>query len=465
MSMVERAREATRKRTVLSALGCALLLLVLVGGFVFANTVSVSRVTNNARALHWNNSAVGTAALTRAGLVQAVTFAQLEAEGIVSAADFDFALQQAETAHRELEYLVSAAHDHQLAFAPMARFGGEVEAVLDALRTGDVEDTQAMIVNEVEAAHVELATALAEEQNEIQTAIENNSAAGRSLNTWVVFVMTLAVPGSAVAVYFVVARRQMRSARQRHELEMEAEREISRAKDSFIAGLSHELRTPLTSIYGFAEILSDGGVSGPEATSETAGIIATEAAEMTRMVDDLLAASRLTSTGLEIDLTPVRVSDIVEAAVAPFERAGVEVAFERSPALASADGARLRHVLVNLLSNAVRHGGPEISVEVAATEQIVEIEVADNGPGVNEEQLSTLFAGYAHEGDQPLLTGSIGLGLAVAARITKLMGGSLRYQRYQGRTYFIVGLPLVQVADGPASDEESVAEMIKVLSS
>jgi signal transduction histidine kinase len=465
MAKVERARQTTRKRTVMYAVGCALLVLFLVAGFVFANTVSVSRVTNNARALHWNNAAVGTAALTRVGLVQAVTFAQLEEEGIVTADDFDFALQQAENARGELEYLVSVADDHQLSFGPIARFDGEAAAVLDALGAGDIDGAHDLVVNQVESAYVELATALDVEQTEIQAAIEDNSAAGRSLNAWVVFIMTLAVPGSAVAVYFLVARRQMRSERQRHQLELEAEREINRAKDSFIAGLSHELRTPLTSIYGFAEIISDGDVSGPEATKETAGIIANEAAEMTRMVDDLLAASRLTGTGLEIELAPVRVSDIVDAAVAPFERAGLKVDRERVPALALADGARLRHVLVNLLSNAARHGGPQISVEVTADDRSVDIEVADNGPGVDEERIATLFERFAHEGDQPLLTGSLGLGLAVAARITKLMGGTLRYQRYQGRTYFIVSLPPAPVTDESGNDSESVAQMIKVLSS
>lgn len=465
MSLVERARLTTRKRTVLYAVGAALAILFLVAGFVFANTVSVSRVTNNARALHWNNSAVGTAALTRAGLVQAVTFAQLQQEGIVTSDDLEFAIQQAKTAHDELQYLKSTADADQLSFAPIARFDGEVSAVLDALGTGDVEGAHETVVNQVEPAYAELEAALDMEQAEIQAAIEDNSAAGRSFNAWVVFAMTLAVPGSAVAVYFVVARRQMRSARQRHQLELEAEREINRAKDSFIAGLSHELRTPLTSIYGFAEILSEGDVSGAEATRETAGIIANEAAEMTRMVDDLLAASRLTGTGLEIELAPVRVSDIVEAVVAPFERAGLNVEREPGPALALADGARLRHVLVNLLSNAARHGGPQITVAVTANESVVDIEVADNGPGVDEERLATLFERFAHEGDQPLLTGSIGLGLAIAARITGLMGGALRYQRYQGRTYFIVSLPSAPVADEPASDEESVAEMIRVLSS
>jgi two-component system sensor histidine kinase KdpD len=271
-------------------------------------------------------------------------------------------------------------------------------------------------------------------------------------------------PAVAVIAYFVTARRQVRAFREKAELEVEAERVISRAKDAFIAGLSHELRTPLTSIYGFAEVLSDGGINGPEATQETAQVIANEAAEMTRMVDDLLAASRLESTGVAIELSDTSIEEVVEAAIAPFERAGGHVMREQTTAVASADGARLRHVLVNLISNAVRHGGSQVGVTVTGDGQSVEIEVWDNGPGVSEDRIGGMFDRFVHRGEAPLLTGSVGLGLAVASRLTGLMGGSLQYQRYNGKTYFIVTLP-VPVAQDELDDTASVAEMIRALSS
>jgi signal transduction histidine kinase len=282
-----------------------------------------------------------------------------------------------------------------------------------------------------------------------------------------VFILTLAVPGSAVAVYFVVARRQVRVFKERSRLELEAERTISRAKDSFIAGLSHELRTPLTSIYGFAEILSEGGISGPEATQETASIIANEAAEMTRMVDDLLAASRLESTGVEIELAPTRVQEVLEAAVSPFEKAGLELRREPTEAVVLADAARLRHVIINLVSNAARHGGRNCGVEVTSDETTVDIEVWDDGPGVPDDVAQTLFERFVHDGDKPLLTGSVGLGLAVASRLTGLMGGQLQYQRFGGKTYFVLTLPLVVAAPEPVEQEEerSVASKIRALSS
>jgi signal transduction histidine kinase len=260
----------------------------------------------------------------------------------------------------------------------------------------------------------------------------------------------------------LIARRQLREYRLKAEVELEAEREIGRAKDDFIAGLSHELRTPLTAIYGFAEVIADGVVNEPEMVGDTAQVIANEAAEMTRMVDDLLTASRMESTGVTVTLSATAVDDVVEAASAPLERAGLEVRRERSDAVALADAARLRHVLTNLLSNAARHGGPTIGVGVSPGEDRVEISVWDDGPGVPEDQLERLFERFIHNGIAALLTGSVGLGLAVASRLTALMGGKLSYQCSEGKTFFTVRLPVYVV--GEDTKDEATPSLFETLS-
>jgi two-component system sensor histidine kinase KdpD len=240
---------------------------------------------------------------------------------------------------------------------------------------------------------------------------------------------------------------------------------VGRAKDEFIAGLSHELRTPLTSIYGFAEILTDGDGSDVEGNKDLAQIIANEAAEMTRMVDDLLAAARIDSTGIQVEFAPTRISDVLESAMTPFARAGLEVKRSGGEAWVSTDASRLRHVIVNLLSNAARHGGDNIGIEVSGGEGVVDIEVWDDGPGVPEEQVAKLFERFIHDGTAPLLTGSIGLGLAVASRLTSHLGGKLTYQRFVGKSYFIVSLPgLEEVAEDVSDNQESVADMIRAMS-
>lgn len=445
------------------AVGVALLVLVLIAGLVFANSISVTNVTNNAKSLHWTNAALGTSALARAGLVQAVTFGELEENGLVDDGDFEYAMDQVRQTSEELALLEEIGRDHH-SHSAFARFTAAADGAVDHLEQGDLAAAKESVSSDVEAAYIDVSESLLVEQAKIQEAIDENSADGQALNGWVVFFLTLAVPGTAVVAYFIVARRQVKDLREQNRLELDAERTISRAKDSFIAGLSHELRTPLTSIYGFAEVLSTGGVQGAEATQETARIIANEAAEMTRLVDDLLAASRLESTGVEVEVATIPVEDVIESAVTPFERAGQTVVRQPTAAIARADGARLRHVLVNLLSNAAKHGGPQVGIEVSEGDGRVDIEVWDNGPGVADEKMERLFDRFIHDGQAPLLTGSIGLGLAVASRLTSLMDGKLEYQRFGGRTYFVVSLPAAQLAETSSDEHESAASMIRALS-
>jgi signal transduction histidine kinase len=462
MALLARARSSSR-RTVIYAVAAATVVLLLVAGLAFANSSSVIRVTENAKALHWTNATMGTSALVRAGLVQAVTFAELSEMGVVSSDDAAFTLGELDAAADELERLLAMGQGRD-SYPPLARYVGAVDGARTDLEAGEIGTAKEQTASDVEETFAELAASLRREQARIMAAQEENSRAGHQLNTWVVFALTLLVPGSAVGVYFVITRRQVRALEERNRLELAAERTISRAKDSFIAGLSHELRTPLTSIYGFAEVLADRQVTGPEATAETAQIIANEASEMTRMVDDLLIASRLESTGVEIEPARTAIQSVLDAAATPFESAGVEIQREATKAVAMVDAPRLRHVLVNLISNAVRHGSPAIGVNVTEGDGVVEIEVWDSGEGVPEDRVDGLFDRFVHDGDAPLLTGSVGLGLAVARRLTGLMGGRLEYQRFGAKTYFVVTVPHGAVTEEEV-DEESVADMIRTLSS
>jgi signal transduction histidine kinase len=461
MASVESTRSMARKRTIAYAVGAAALLLVLVAGHAFANSVSVMRVTNNARALHWVNATMGTSALTRVGLAQAVTFAELEQGGIAAHEELEFALDELGMSAAELQHLLRIGSAHE-AHPSLDRFLTAVGLAVRDLEEGDLVAARERFRDRVEVAYSELVDTLGAEQQSIQAAVEDNTAAGRAINAWVVFVVTLGVPGSAVAAYWMITRRQTRALKERNQIELEAERSISKAKDAFIAGLSHELRTPLTAINGFAEVLAEGEVTGVEGTREMAQIIANEGAEMARMVDDLLAASRLESTGVEFEIEPTRVQELVSAVVAPFQRAGAGIDLTPTTAVAAADPGRLRQVLVNLVSNAVRHGGPDIGVEVTTNDRNVEIEVWDSGAGIPDDRVDDLDKRFVHSGATPLLTGSVGLGLAVAYRLTALMDGSLEYRRSSTRTRFTVTLPVAATADeeGAADQASVVADMI-----
>ena len=464
MGMEKPARHDARKRTVAMAVGVSLLLVLFVAGLAFANSIGAARVAENARSLHWANATLGTSSLTRAALVQAVTFVGLEQQGLVTDEDVAYATTQVVASYDELKQLEEIAGASPSS-TDLTHFMAEVGSAMTALDEGSVDEARNIVIGDMEGAYIDLFDSLQTEQGTIQAAIEANTAAAARMNGYVVFILTLAIPGSAVIIYWWIARRQVREYRLRTELELEGQRAINRAKDSFIAGLSHELRTPLTSIYGFAEILTDGDGADPEQTKEIVQIIANEAAEMTRMVDDLLAASRMESSGIEVDMAPTNIREVVESAITPFERAGLEVKLSATDATVSTDAGRLRHILINLISNAARHGGDKIGVEVSLAGDTVDIEVWDNGQGVPEDQVEKLFDRFIHKDAAPLLTGSVGLGLAIASRLTTMLGGRLAYQRFAGKTYFTVNVPAAVAAQGDdAIESESVADVIQEMS-
>ncbi len=466
MGTENRIRTTARTRAVGVAVGATLLLVVLVVGLAFANSVGASRVAANAEDLHWANASLGTSALTRAALVQATTFAELESTDLATEEDLDAALVEAEDAHHRLVELRDMSGS-MVSAAALTHFVSRVEQVLLALDGDDPATAKGLLLTSVEESYLDLVDSLQAEQTMIQTQIDANTAGSRRMTEFIQFFLMLAIPGSAIFIYRTIARRQVREHRLMVDLELEKEREIGRAKDEFIAGLSHELRTPLTSIYGFAEILTDGGAEDPATGLELSQIIANEAAEMTRMVDDLLAAARLESTGVQIESAATRVSDVVESALLPFERAGLVVKRAGEDAWVATDAARLRHVIINLVSNAARHGGPQVGVEVTTGDGVVDIEVWDNGDGVPDDRLERLFDTFIHNGAATLMTGTLGLGLGVASRLTGLLGGKLSYQRFNQKTYFTISLPLLAV-DQSAGPEEtadtSVAHVIRAMS-
>ena len=452
-----------RRRAVGIAIGATLVLVVLVVGLTFANSIGAARVAANAADLHWTNATVGTGALTRAAMVQATTFSELAESGLVTQDDLLAAMEEARDARNRLAELLDAA-GNSASSASLTHYLARVDEAIADLEAGGFVSAKSVLMAGAEQAYIDLVESLQIEQTGIQGQIDANTAGARRTTEYIQFFLMLAIPASAVLIYRFVARRQMRELRLKLDLELEKEREIGRAKDEFIAGLSHELRTPLTSIYGFAEILTDGGAEDPATAVEVSQIIANEAAEMTRMVDDLLAVARLESTGMQIEMSPTHVIDVVDSAILPFERAGLKIKRAGKDAMVSTDAARLRHVLINLISNAARHGGPNVGVEVSTGDGMVDIEIWDDGAGVPDEQLERLFDTFIHNGAATLMTGTLGLGLGVASRLMDLLGGKLVYQRFAEKSYFIVSLPLVAGETPTTSEDTTVAHMIRAMS-
>ncbi|MEX1126047.1 MAG: ATP-binding protein, partial [Acidimicrobiia bacterium] len=331
--------------------------------------------------------------------------------------------------------LVSEAH---------ADFEAATESALGALETGDAAGiSEALAIHGV--AYQELSTTLAEVRDArtglILLAGEGVGRAADAVRFLVVFLLPL---GIMIGVW-----RAVRRTSQRRILieELRHEREVSQSKDSFIADVSHELRTPLTGIYGFASALEDDDESLSPYSRELVGLIVTEAAELARMVDDLVAAGRIDAGAITYNLETVELSPEIEEVIRPFKRRGVSVEVDKIGISVRADRLRLRQLLRNLVSNAAKYGGAEIAVTAYSQGDTVVIEVIDDGPGVSPDVEERLFNRYVHEHGVALLQGSVGLGLAIARSFAEGMEGSLEYKRIDEMTIFEVRLPLAELAE------------------
>jgi signal transduction histidine kinase len=243
---------------------------------------------------------------------------------------------------------------------------------------------------------------------------------------------------------------ELRIHAEKEKLRLEAGRleSLVRSKDEFVASVSHELRTPLSAVLGFAQILRDEGQTlTAEERSELTNTIANEANDIAGIVEDLLVAARSDIGVLHVSKVPVdlraNVAQVVEV-MTPTSQELIQIGPQRSGLKAIGDPVRVRQIIRNLLSNAIRYGGDKIKVDVAAFEDSAMLAVSDNGPGIPPSEQDRVFEAYqiAHDpGSQP---SSVGLGLAVARRLSRLMGGDLTYERTGNISVFELRLPLAE---------------------
>ncbi len=255
--------------------------------------------------------------------------------------------------------------------------------------------------------------------------------------------VALIVPTMALVAFRWVQRRRD----QQRELELKLEYQLARSKlkDEMVANLSHELRTPLTGIYGMALTMADEGFADRELSQELIELIVAESADLSRMVDDLLTAAKVDAGDVAVLPEDVDPSDLVEAVVAPFARTR-HIARRCEPATIVADSLRLKQVVRNVLSNALKHGGPHIGIIGQKRDDRYVIGVFDDGEGVPPELEGRLFDRFIHEGASPLTQGSVGLGLSIAHELMKRMDGALTYRRINDRTTFLIDLPMAAKA-------------------
>ena len=250
-----------------------------------------------------------------------------------------------------------------------------------------------------------------------------------------------------------VARAEAEVARNAAEDARARADEANRAKTRFLTTMSHELRTPLNAIAGYADLLSLG-IYGPvnDAQSEALARITRSQRHLLGLIDDVLSFARIEAGRVALDLQVVPVASVfadVEALVAPQAAAkGLEMAFECDAATAvRADPEKLRQILLNLVSNAVKFtpSAGTIALGAASIDGTTTIRVRDSGIGIAADQYDRAFEPFVQLGrDLDSQQGGTGLGLSISRDLARLMGGDLTFESALGvGTEFVLTLPSV----------------------
>jgi PAS domain S-box-containing protein len=236
----------------------------------------------------------------------------------------------------------------------------------------------------------------------------------------------------------------------------------NRIKDEFLATLSHELRTPLNAILGWTRMLRARSLD-PETSDRALETIDRNIQLLTRLVEDVLDVSRITTGTMRLDTRPVGLVPVIEAAVEsvrPAARAkGIQIGVFLDSALGpvAGDASRLQQVVWNLVSNAIKFTPRDGRVEVHLEEHAwqAEIRVVDTGKGIAAEFLPRVFDRFTQaDSSRTRAHSGLGLGLAIVRHLAELHGGTVSAESAgEGRgTTFTVRLPLLAVqASSPGS--------------
>lgn len=261
-----------------------------------------------------------------------------------------------------------------------------------------------------------------------------------------------------VAIDVTERKRADREREQALAAEQAARAEAERAnglKDEFLATLSHELRTPLNAILGWSQYL-EGANADPETVAEGVAVISRNARAQTQLIEDLLDMSRIVSGKLRLDMRPVKVAEVVAAALesvmpaAGAKRITVEQRVEGG-VVVMGDASRLQQVVWNLLTNAVKFTpeGGRVELRTERVNGKVEVTVSDDGQGVAPEFLAHMFERFRQaDASTTRRHGGLGIGLALVKQLVELHGGTVRAASAgEGRgATFTVSLPVAAVA-------------------
>ncbi len=251
--------------------------------------------------------------------------------------------------------------------------------------------------------------------------------------------------------------------------------DLDRLKTDFVATITHELKTPLTSLLGYAQILRKRATElKPEQREEFFQIMTRQGDRILRLIEELLQASRLEAGAARLRREPLDLHAIAKGVVddlASMARSH-ELAFDVPPEDLGlfGDATALEHVLSNLLENAIKYSGPDTTIRLSVEEQGNEvfIKVADQGQGIEPEDLPFIFERFRQAHGTGRTRTSVGLGLYIVRSLVTAHGGRVWADSKLGvGTTFVVALPRrnEQTAEGlPLQDAEQTGRLLDQIS-
>jgi PAS domain S-box-containing protein len=281
------------------------------------------------------------------------------------------------------------------------------------------------------------------------------------------------IVGAINCFYDITERFRMEREGKRQAKALE---DMNRRKDEFLAILSHELRNPLAPIVNAVQLLRQP--NGDPLQERARAIIERQVSQLSRLVDDLMDASRVGTGRVRLHLEYVTVSSIVDRAVETtrhlIDERGHELAVSlpAHPVWLHADAARLEQIVVNLLANAAKFTGEggHISLSVEQERDACVLRVRDTGIGISPELLPRVFDLFTQA--EPTLDRSqngLGIGLALVQRLLKLHQGRIEAHSALGEgSEFVVTLPValppeVQLSSAGANTDRSATRALRVL--
>jgi PAS domain S-box-containing protein len=248
------------------------------------------------------------------------------------------------------------------------------------------------------------------------------------------------------------ARQQSAELLVREQAARRAAEEASRTKDEFLATLSHELRTPLNAIVGWATIINSSKLDGAT-TKQAMRVIERNAKTQAQLIEDLLDVSRIITGKMRLEVQPVDLPPVIQAAVdailpaAAAKEIRLQLLLDSNAGPLSGDPSRLQQIVWNLLSNAVKFTpkGGRVQVRLERLNSHVQLTISDTGEGIKAEFLPYIFDRF-RQADSSItrVHGGLGLGMAIVRHLVELHGGRVEAESAgegSGAT-FTVTLPI-----------------------